>query len=246
MIFSTKKLSDAQKEICLKTVSSKAIFALVGDAIASKESMSIVRMGDGERKILASDTTQVFTGFNQTHEGWNARLGIEGMPVKTLQESLIEAGNTCTYFAPSVSGISFPEYDLYQYFNPRTQYFDNFYVNDWTHEMIRMLFEASDGIFILHREYKKIISSFKKHYTLPEHKRIDGFLKESWADNDDAISAAIASKAQLILYSGGPGAKGIGPHIAQTKGRVALDIGNTLIPWSKKRGIVTKRTKGNS
>ena len=236
MIFSIKKLTTPEKEICFKTISSKAIFAIVGDALVRHKSISIVRMGDGEYGILKADKNKPFTAFNYSGNDWNKKLGVEGVATKNLQKMILEAGNTCTYFAPSISGISILKYYLYNFFKPRPYYFDNFYVNDWTHEMIKMLLETSNGVFILHRDYKKIISNFKKTYNLTGKNSVkfSGFTKNNWDDNKQAIDAAINSDSQLILYSGGPGGKIIGPKIAKAKNKIVLDIGNTLIHWSTK------------
>ncbi|OGH91918.1 MAG: hypothetical protein A2534_00290 [Candidatus Magasanikbacteria bacterium RIFOXYD2_FULL_39_9] len=235
MFLSIKKLSKNDKKICQKTISSKAIYAIVGDAILRQKSISIVRMGDGECKILKADKTKPFTAFNYMHNEWNKKLGIENMPTDILQKNIIEAGNSCSYFAPSVSGISLSDYYLYNFFKPRREYFDNFYVNDWTAEMIKRLFEASDGICILHRDYKKIISNFKKTYKFKNTVVFKGFPKNNWDDNEQSIDFAVKSGMQLVLYSGGPGAKIIGPKIAKAKNKVVLDVGNTLLPWSIKR-----------
>lgn len=210
------------------------MFAIVGDALENHKSISIVRMGDGEKRILESNKNEPFTYFNKRHKGWNKKLGISGMPTEIIQKNILAAGNGCTYFAPSVSGISLHDYYLHHFFNPRPHYFDNFYINDWTKEMISMLFEASDGVFIIHREYKKIINNFKKNYTIATKFKLDGFAKNSWRDNDQAIDAATKSTAQLVLYSGGPGGKIIGPQIAKVENKIVLDVGNTLLPWSEK------------
>jgi len=77
MFLSIKKLSKNDKKICQKTISSKAIYAIVGDAILRQKSISIVRMGDGECKILKADKTKPFTAFNYMHNEWNKKLGIE-------------------------------------------------------------------------------------------------------------------------------------------------------------------------
>lgn len=230
-----KKLTDLEKEICLKTLSSKSLYALVGSAILSGESLSVVRMGDGERKILEADTSKAFTSFNKAGDNWNQRLGVEGITVSDLQKKIEIAGNTCTYFAPSISGISFPQYYLYNFFQPRPYYFDNFFVNDWSREMIQTLIEASDGIFILHRDYKQIINNFNKNYSFSKPVRFAGFPKNSWEDNDEAVAAALNSGMQLILFSAGPGGKIIGPEIAKSENKIVLDIGNTLVPWSEKK-----------
>lgn len=233
MFISINKLSSSDKKICLNTVSTKAIFAIVGDALTRKKSISIVRMGDGEKKILATKkSTEFFDYFDDIHKDWGTQLGVKGMPIENLRKNILAAGNHCTYFAPSVSGIQFPNYSLYKFFKPREFYFDNFFVNDWSAGMIKLLLETAKGIFVIHRDYKKIINNFKTNYDL-NNQFFDGFQKESWCDNEQAIETAINSKAQLILFSAGPGGKIIGPKIAKAKNKIVLDVGNTLIPWSE-------------
>lgn len=233
MIFSIKSLSQDETDICLKTLSPKAIYALVGSAIVKQQSLSIVRMGDGEHRILDADPTKPFTEFEATHLGWNKRLGIEDAPVDRLRELILEAGNSCTYFAPSVSGISLPRYALHTFFKPRPYYIDNFFVNDWKPDMIQQLLEASSGVYIIHRDYKKIIQNFQQNYSFTKKLMFDGCLKDSWKDNQATIEAATRSNAQLVLFSAGPGGKIIGPKIASAKNKIVLDIGNTLLSWSE-------------
>lgn len=236
MFFSVKKLNRQEKNICLKTISSRAIFAIVGDAIKNKKSISVVRMGDGEQGILRSDPSKPFDRFNHISKDWNKTLGVGDMSTKDMQKNIIKAGNTCTYFAPSVSGISYPSFNLYKFFKQRSFYFDNFYVADWTRDMIKMILESSDGVFILHRDYKKIIADFKENYNFEnEDLFVGGFTKDSWKDNKEAVEAAKKSKAQLILFSAGPAGKIIGPEIAKAKNKIVLDIGNTMIPWSTRK-----------
>jgi hypothetical protein len=231
MIFSIKELTETERMICEKTISSKAIYALVGDAIMRKAGMSIVRLGDGEGLLLKAKDETIFLKLERDNPGWGKRMGIEGLSLDAIKKMILEAGNACTYFAPSVSGISYKTFRLYDLFEPRDFYLDNFFVNDWTKEMIQVLFESSDGVFILHSNYKKIIQNFKKNYS--SQISFDGFPKNSWKDNEAAIQAAINSNAQLILFSGGPAGKILGPKIASVTNKVVLDIGNTLLPWSE-------------
>jgi hypothetical protein len=235
MWLNVKKLSAEEKSICTRTLSPNAAFALVADALARQESLSVIRMGDGEHRILQSDPDQPFSFFEKEHPGWNRRLGIEGMPTDLMQKNIIEAGNRCTYFAPSVSGISLPHYDLYSYFEPRPFYLDNFFVENWLANMIKQLLLASGGLFILHREPEKIVANFRAHYDLSEKELpVDYFQKDSWQDNEAAIAAVLASPARLVLFSAGPGGKIIGPEIAECSGnKVVIDVGNSLIHWSQ-------------
>lgn len=230
MIFSIKELTENEIDICFRTLSSKAIFALVGDAIKKKNGISIVRMGDGEVGLLNAPDGKPFTGFNHLDPNWNTRLGIEGLDIETVKANILEAGNTCTYFAPSVSGISHGDFKLHHLFNKREFYLDNFFAEDWTREMIKMLLAASEGVFILHKEHENLIDKFVQHYDLPRA-LFSGFKKESWRDNEAAIRAATESGRQLVLFSAGPAGKCIAPKIAKS-GKVVLDVGNTLPGWS--------------
>ncbi len=230
MFLSIKKLQDNERDICFRTLSPKAIFAIVGDAIQEKKGMSIIRMGDGEVGLLKAPNGKEFHGFDYIDPEWNIRMGIAGLEIEKIKENILKAGNESTYFAPSVSGISLGEYSSHNYFNSREFYFDNFFVNDWGKGMIRMLLEASDGIFIIHKEFEFLIENFVTHYKIPRSK-FAGFQKKSWRDNDQAVQEAIKSGKQLILFSAGPAGKIIGPEIAKA-GRVVLDVGNTLVGWS--------------
>ena len=230
MFLTQKQLNDREKDICFRTISSKAIFAVVGDAVKAAKGMSIIRMGDGEARLLKAPDGQPFDAFEQRHSGWNKRMGIDGLSIETIKKNILAAGNTCTYFAPSVSGISRVEYALHDSFHDRDVYFDNFFVNDWAKEMITMLLTASNGVFIIHKDYDTLIENFVKHYDLPASS-FAGFAKLDWRDNDAAVQAAVKSGKQLVLFSAGPAGKIIGPEIAK-HGRVVLDIGNTLPGWS--------------
>ena len=232
MIFSVKKLTKTERVICEKTISSKAMFALVGDAIMRKEKMSLIRMGDGERHMLTATDETIFVMLEARHPGWRKRLGVKDLPLDAIKELILDAGNSCTYFAPSVSGISFSRYNLYDFFAPRPYYIDNFFVNDWTKGMIQSLLDASDGVFVLHSDYKKIIQNFQDNYGTKI--RFDGFQKNNWKDNERAIEAAMKSDAQLIFFSAGPAGKVIGPKIASAENKIVIDVGNTLLPWSEK------------
>ena len=55
-------------------------------------------------------------------------------------------------------------------------------------------------------------------------------------DNDRAVRSAIKSGMQLILFSAGPGGKIIGPQIAKGRSSVVIDVGNTLVHWSRGEG----------
>ncbi|PIR82989.1 hypothetical protein COU19_02905 [Candidatus Kaiserbacteria bacterium CG10_big_fil_rev_8_21_14_0_10_56_12] len=230
MIYSIKKLSPQDKEICEKTLGPRPFFALVGDHIARRESLSVVRVADGERALLEAPDGEPFTLFNRPEENWNKRYGIAELSIEEVKKNILQAGNTCTYFAPSISGISRDDYRLYDFFNSRDLYVDNFFVNDWTREMIGLLLHASDGVFVIHKDADELIENFAKTYGLdPAH--FAGFTKLSARDNDAAVAAAIESKKHLVLFSAGPAGKIIGPQIAKD-GRVTLDIGNTLHRWS--------------
>ncbi len=69
MIWSVKKLNKNEHNICLATISSKAIFAIVGDAIKRRDSISVIRMGDGEFGILNTTKNGPFNAFEKKISG---------------------------------------------------------------------------------------------------------------------------------------------------------------------------------
>ncbi|MEK7649911.1 MAG: hypothetical protein AAB367_03075 [Patescibacteria group bacterium] len=231
MFLSIRQLSTTEADLCRRTLSSRAAFALVSDAITQRTSLSIVRMGDGEVALLEAEDGRPFTRFNDRDAAWNARLGIDGLDVANIKANILKAGNECTYFAPSVSGISRRDYWLYDHFEPREVYLDNFFVNDWTKDMLDMLLRASDGVLIMHKDPEELARNFVQTYGIPQS-HFAGFEKRSWRDNDAAIDAAAHSDKQLVLFSAGPAGKLIGPEIAKS-GKVVIDVGNTLPGWSK-------------
>jgi hypothetical protein len=231
MYLSVKQLNEKEAEICRKTLSARAVFAMTGDALARGAGFSIVRMGDGEAAILEAPDGVPFERFSAKEPGWNARLGIEGLPVEQVKENIKAAAKECSLFAPSVSGISLKAFSLHHHFDNRDHYADNFFVNDWTPAMIGLLLGEADGAFILHKDPDEIIRSFSETYGLPASK-FEGFRKLNARDNEEAIAAASASRKRLVLFSAGPAGKMIGPRIARA-GKVVLDVGNTLPGWSK-------------
>ena len=223
-------LNDYKLQLCKKTISSNAFYYIVGDKLKRKESLSVVRVADGERILLDATKTknprELVDTFNDT---WLERYGLSGISYGELKQRILRAGNECNYLAPSISGIQNEIYNLYDYFNPREEYVDNFFVNLWTNEMKQKLYDIAGDILLIHGNIK-LADIFQKR--LP-YSRLDYIKLNNWSQTEDVIKESSSSKASMVIFSGGAAGKYIGPQISKS-GKVVIDVGNTMEAWVPK------------
>jgi len=140
-MFNLQKLSLKQKKLCYKTISANTFYLLVGNAISTHIPLSVVRMADGEQHFLNSckigKSTDLAIPPPGHDEAWMDTMGCKGITNKTMLQRL-KAAMRCDYFAPSISGITNKNFDVYssyywKWFRPHI-YIDNFFPNSWYDE----------------------------------------------------------------------------------------------------------------
>lgn len=218
---------------CLNTISSNAFYMLVADAVLQKQTLSVVRMGDGEKLLMdLCEGKDLGAGHRDVDDpDWMARLGCLGIQPELLYKRLTWAANECTYFAPSVSGIIRPEFSLYDRFDRRDHYVDNFFVNQWDDEMKINLYKAAGHVLFIHRNpdsFAALQARCAKIGVKATYIKLD-----NWQETDDVIEKARADEAPLVLFSAGPAGKYIGHHIARWGNipKVSIDLGNSSDHW---------------
>jgi len=227
MLHSLSTLDAQQLSLCESTISSNTFYYIVGHHLSSKSGLSVVRMGDGEKSILAdANKKNPSMTVNTFNEKWLINMGCLGISFGEIKSRIIRAGNECDWFAPSISGISDSRFNLYDYFKKRDTYVDNFFVNQWTSEMIANLYDIAGDVLLIHRNVA-FADMFQKR--LPYTKL--QFLKlSSWEETEGVIEAAKKKSSQLVLFSAGCAGKYISNAIAQS-GKVVLDLGNSAERW---------------
>jgi hypothetical protein len=232
-MFEPTKLDEEQIMHCVDTISSNTFYIMVANAILQKQVLSVVRMGDGEKLLMdLCEGVDMGTGHRDVEDPtWMERLGCLGIQPELLYKRLQWAANECTWFAPSVSGIIRPEFSLYDRFDARDRYVDNFFVNQWDDEMKINLYKAAGKILFIHRNPL----SFDALKTRCAKIGVEAtYIKlENWQQTDDVIAQAQADEAPLVLFSAGPAGKYIGHHIARWSKipKVTLDLGNSSDQW---------------
>ena len=229
-------LTEDKLNFCLKTISPKAFFPIVLDAIETKKVLSVVRAADGEKELMDQFLTKG-PGISDPPTGhpdkWLDNYGIRGISREELYNRIITAGTECTYFAPSISGISMNSYNVYNYFPIREHYIDNFFVNDWTNEMKEKLFKAAGHVLFINSN-PNIADSMQLRVQSNLRVKVSYLKLKSWQEADEIIEKASKIDAPLTIFSGGPANKFISPKIANGGNipKVVLDIGAAAQHWT--------------
>jgi len=232
MVF--KVLSTEKYRIAHSYISPNAFFALVGDALISGHSLSVVRMGDGEAHILRHTAQAAPDALCDVYDvDWRKRMGIEGITNQELRRRILDAGNNVDYFAPSVSGLTRSAYDLYEFFEPRTHYVDNFFVNVWTDEMKAELFKAAGRVLLLHAN-RGLADAMQIRARDKLGVKVEYLELNSWTQTERVLKQGILSEAKLVVFAGGPASKYLATDLASCGAapRVVLDLGNTTDKWT--------------
>lgn len=226
-------LSPHQRSVCLNTIGPNTFFMLVADALVSKTTLSVVRMGDGERQLFLhcqNSTETVKPPNSPLDEKWLRQFGCFDIPCAELARRLKSAAEDCTYFAPQIMGIQRPEFRVAEIFAARERYVDNWFVRTWSRKLQDQLLRQAGHVLFIHGN-----SDLRNRFI----SRMDGLggngdclEMTTWEQGDGVISQAAENKAPLVLFSGGPANKYIAPAIAMA-GKVVLDLGQAAeVEWA--------------
>ena len=200
-MFDLKTLNKEQLKICHNTISSNTFFMIVGDALDSGKNLSVVRMGDGEHALMLKD--------NPFDDEWLKKAGCYEIDKKELRNKLKRAANECTYFAPSVSGIDWTNYDVHSLFKRRDRYVDNFFCNAWTEKMKTDLFLKAGHVLFIHCK-TEMADAMQIRAKWGLGVRITYLKLCDWKQSEEVIEKASKINAPLTLFSAVPASKYIG------------------------------------
>ena len=226
-------LSEQKIEIANKIVSAYSFLYQVGDALINHKPLSVVRMGDGEHTLLSEITNSddLDSHLTSYDDAWHQRMGTAGITRLELYKRMMEAGNTCSHFAPSVSGLVLGSFDLFDFFAPRDHYVDNFFVNIWSDEQKVELFKTAQSVLFIHRN-RATADAMQKRAKQYLGVRVRYLELSNWEQTDAVIADAVAdTEARLVLFAGGPASKYLSPRIAASN-KVVLDLGNSTDQWT--------------
>lgn len=228
MLHAIKRLTESQLHCCTRTLGANSTYALIGHHIASHTGASFVRMGDGENLLLHAGVNQGSKIADRFGTDWLIRQACLNIPYDELTKRILRAGNECTYFAPSVSGLHLQEFDLYKWFNARDFYLDNFFINAFPYEQRGFIVKAAAGVTVIHAD-PNVATGLKTAYELTylprylEHRR--------WEDTQHVVDSVLSGTEQLVLFSAGPAGKWLAPAISAVSNKVVIDVGNAMSQW---------------
>lgn len=236
-------LTPTQRDICFKTISSSSLFYLALDALERKLPFSIVRMADGEKHLYDLILENLTSGGDQLllpgvpgakgwlTEGWLRRMGLYGIPLSELRRRMDYAARRTTFFAPSHSAFDDPEYDIFDYFPEPAHYGECFFNVIWHDDFKTRLFKQAGHVLCIHGN-PNTADSMQLRVQANLGVKTSWIQLTSWEQTHDVITKANTCTAPLVLFSGGPSSKMIGPMVAEAGNKVVLDIGNQMDRWT--------------
>jgi hypothetical protein len=234
-------LTPQQLAICQKTISSNAFLCIVMDALERKADLSVVRAADGEKKLLKHCAGQagVLEPFGEFTAEWLAKYGCTGIGKGTLATRIIESVTGSTYFAPSISGITMPSYDVYGMFPARDHYVDNFFPNLWNEQQKIDLFKKAGKVLFIHGN-RGLADAMQNRAKTYYGVQVSYVQLTKWDQAESVIMEAnLHVRAPLTIFSAGPASKLIGPMIAG----VTLDIGAAAVRWTFSEEFERRKAK---
>jgi hypothetical protein len=193
-------------------------------------------MADGERALLQQCKGNIKTPL-EAPEGWGPewldRYGVTGINKRLLRDRLNYAAKSCTYFAPSITGVTNSVFNMYDAFPLRDQYVDNFFPDQFTVEQKTALFKQAKHVLLIHNN-PHLADSMQLRVQANLGVKVNYLRLTNWRESDTIVSMAAYVDAPLVLFASGPASKWIGPAIA-TEGRVpkvTLDLGHACDFWT--------------
>lgn len=234
-------LTPTQRDIAFKTIGSTSLYYLALDALENREPFSIVRMADGEKHLMDlaikyQDNDQLLRpGLPGAHkwltEQWLRNMGLWQIPLSELRARLDYAAEHCTYFAPSPTGFVDPEYNIYDYWSEPGVYAEHFYNILWNEGFKEELFRRAGHVLCIHGN-ANTADSMQLRVQANLGVKVTWLKLNAWTQTHAVIAKANTCTAPLVLFSGGPSGKIIGPMLAgqlvSKPGRVVLDVGNQM------------------
>jgi hypothetical protein len=241
-MFPLEPMDDQQIQWCQKTISSNAFYLLVGDALAGHKSLSVVRMADGELSLFRQTKELILNGKGREEvqqpgdepDSWKDQFGIRGINASELNNRIYLAHSKCNYFAPSLSGIHSENFRTQTMF-PATQmwkWVDNFFPNAWDDEMKINLYRKAGHVLFIHAN-RALADALQIRCKYALGVKVTYLELSSWHQSEAVIETAKLVDAPLVIFSGGPANKYIGPAIAVNGKvrKVTLDIGQAAEKW---------------
>jgi hypothetical protein len=232
-------LSPDQRRLCLKTVSSTSLYYLALDALKTHTGFSIVRMADGEKHLY----DLILNNTPHTHllpsikgaagwltEIWLKRMGLYDIPLWILKYRMDFAVKNATFFAPSPSGFVDPEYNVYGYWPEPKYYAEHFFNVVWNEDFKEKLVRAAGHVLCIHGN-ASTVDSMQLRVQSNLDSKVSWIQLTDWTHTVDVIEKAKTCTAPLVIFSGGPSGKMIGPSLSSC-GKVVLDIGNQMDRWT--------------
>lgn len=200
----------------------EGVWAKVINALRDHTPLSIVRMSDGEEKILSyCKAHRPDAPMHQFNDTWRRKYGVEGITCGAMRQRLESAAKECTYFAPD-GGEEF--FDAH--FPERLPFAEIYFPHRWSRLAKRELLDFAGCVTVVNTDRMVM-----ERMHAGSGAAISWVPLTSWREQDAVAQRCIDDISRLVLVSAGPASKCIIPRIAAQGNKVVLDIGSAAPHW---------------
>jgi len=218
-------MTPEHRQFLLNTISPDSLWLLLAEAQAAGEGASIVRLGDGERALLALRAGEPPAPY-LADESWLREYGLTGADLLRIAAGLHEATERATWLAPSPSGVLDPAYDLLPYLTPRDRWAPCYYGTQWVPCGRHRELLAGQRVALCTRQAIALAPAVAEHLGAP----VVPLPVDSWRDRILAVERALEERCTAALVSAGPPGKLLTVELGDA-GLLALDLGTSLRLW---------------
>lgn len=201
-------------------VGSNLLAEYVTDALVHGKSLSVVRMSDGEEKILTyCKEHPAAAPMLQFTDTWRNKYGVDGITCGDMWARLDRAATDSTFFAPD-GGEEF----FLKHFTARFPFAEIYFPHRWTRKQRQEILTVARRVLVINAN-PIVAQRIKDSFVCPTDIAVSFIGLSNWRQSKDVIRRASEDDAPLVFVSGGPASKYIIPEIAK-QGKVVLDMGS--------------------
>ena len=209
-----------------RTISADSLWLFLRESRDNNEGASVIRLGDGERALLAHLRGAAAAPFLRSTK-WLNEYGLTDAYLFDVAAGLNVAQKRASWVGPSPSGVINPQYDLLPFLAPRSHWAPCYYAAHWAPCGRHVDLLSGLRVALCTRHAADRAPALQQNI-LAEIIPVE---VGNWRDHARARQAVNDAGCRAAIISAGPAGKLLTVNLGRD-GLLALDIGSRLALWT--------------